>query len=74
MIYKNSKKVPYGSAHLTGRAADIADRDGSLAAWCYANIPILEQAGLYLEDPTRTKGWVHMQIVPPQSGSRFFMP
>jgi hypothetical protein len=73
-IYKHSKKVPYGSAHLSGRAADVADRDGSLAAFCYSNIPLLEKIGLWCEDPTRTRGWVHFQTYPPVSGNRFFMP
>jgi hypothetical protein len=73
-IYKNSEKVPLGSAHLSGRAVDIADRDGSLAAFCYANIPLLEECGLWCEDPTYTRGWLHFQSVPPLSGSRFFRP
>jgi hypothetical protein len=29
---------------------------------------------LYLEDPDYTKGWTHLQIVPPASGKRVFIP
>lgn len=73
-IYKNAARVPMGSAHLKGCAVDIADRDGSLAAYCIANIALLERAGLWCEDTTRTRGWVHFQAYPPVSGSRFFLP
>lgn len=73
-IYKDKPRVPLHSAHLVGKAADIADRDGSLAAFCYANVPLLEKCGLWLEDPTYTRGWVHFQSIAPASGSRFFRP
>jgi len=73
-IYAGKKKVPYGSCHLIGAAADIADRDGTLAAFVYANHELLTKAILWCEEPTMTRGWVHFQIFPPQSGSRFFKP
>lgn len=73
-IYKNAQKIPMGSMHLRGGAADVSDRDGSLAAFCAANVPLLERARLWLEDPTYTRGWVHFQITPPLSKSRFFKP
>lgn len=65
-------RVPMGSRHLSGQACDVADRDGSLMAWCRANVPVLERVGLWCEDGT--VGWVHFQIVPPGSGKRFFKP
>lgn len=57
-----------GSAHLVCLAADFADVDGSLATWCLANLWRLQAAGLWLEDPTHTKGWVHLQARDPGTG------
>jgi hypothetical protein len=34
----------------------------------------LESYGLFREDPDWTKGWVHLQSVPPVSGKRTFQP
>jgi uncharacterized protein YcbK (DUF882 family) len=65
-------RVPMGSKHLEGSACDIADQDGSLMAWCKANVQLLELAQLWCEDGTR--GWVHFQIKAPLSGNRFFKP
>jgi hypothetical protein len=52
------------SAHLTCEACDVADPTGELAKWCLANLAMLEQAGLWIEDPAHTKGWVHFQTRP----------
>ncbi len=74
-IYKKmNRQPPKGSAHLIGAAADFADRDGQLAAWCVENVSKLKQWGLYLEDPSCTIGWVHLQSVPPKSGNTIFIP
>lgn len=74
-IYKKmNRQPPKGSAHLIGAAVDFADRDGKLAAWCIENVPKLKQWGLYLEDPSCTVGWVHLQSVPPRSGNTVFIP
>lgn len=73
-IYKHAARVPYGSQHLLGKAADLADRDGSLTAFCVANLALLERAQLWMEDPSRTRGWVHLQTSPPTSGRRIFLP
>ena len=62
------------SKHLLGLAVDIADADGKLWAWCMANMPVLEEAGLYLEDKSATPTWVHFQASPPKSGKRIFKP
>lgn len=71
-------KVPMGSQHLRGNAADIADtKDQRLAKFCKENLKLLEQLGLYMEDPSRTSHpnpWVHLQRVPPASGNRIFLP
>jgi hypothetical protein len=52
------------SAHLSCEACDFADGDGTLAEWCLANLHVLVAEGLWLEDPTHTKGWVHLQTRP----------
>jgi uncharacterized protein YcbK (DUF882 family) len=70
----DKSKIPMKSRHLSGQAVDIFDKDGSLKAWIKNNIAILEEAGLYMEDFKYTPNWVHFQIVPPKSGSRFFIP
>lgn len=62
------------SRHLTCQAIDLADEDDTLDAWCLAHVELLEQLGLWLEHPQATPGWCHLQIVPPRSGRRVFMP
>ncbi len=61
------------SAHLEGRAADVVDLDGRLAIYCLSNLEILAQLGLWMEDPMKTKGWVHLQTRP-VPGKRVFKP
>lgn len=62
------------SKHITGQAADIADPDGMLDDWCVRNMEVLAEIGLWLEHPLATKGWCHLQNVPPRSGNRMFYP
>jgi len=70
-------KVPNAkpkSKHLTCQACDLKDVNGSLDAWCMANLHELERIGLWLEHPDSTQGWCHVQIVAPGSGNRVFRP
>ena len=60
------------SRHMTGEGIDIADSDGALDAWLTDER--LAQLGLYREHPDATPGWCHVQIVPPKSGHRTFIP
>ena len=62
------------SKHMTGQAIDIADPEGNLDEWCLAHLTTLERCGLWLEHPSATKGWCHVQIVAPRSGNRVFYP
>lgn len=75
------------STHLTGRGIDLDDHlDRRLAVWCCKNLDVLKRLGLYMEDPRWTGGrerkpgegerdpWVHLQIVPPKSGRRVYVP
>lgn len=62
------------SKHLLGQAADISDKDGKFWTWCMNNMSLMEQLGVYFEDKKSTPTWVHIQIVPPKSGKRIFLP
>lgn len=61
------------SNHTICLACDFADSNGDLDAFCIANPEVLEECGLYLEHPKWTKGWCHLQCVPPKSGNRIFI-
>ncbi len=73
-INKTVKGAAPKSSHMTCEACDFRDPDGALAKWCLANLSILEDAGLYLENPEFTKGWVHLQTRKTRSGKRVFNP
>lgn len=62
------------SNHMICLAADFRDTDGQLDAFCLKNLKLLEQCGLYLEDPASTPGWCHLQAISPKSGNRVFKP
>lgn len=62
------------SKHITGHAIDLSDPDGDLDEFLVDNPQILARHGLWLEHPLATKGWCHMQSVPPRSGNRVFYP
>lgn len=65
-------KIPWGSSHLSGKAADISDPDGKLAKWLVENENKLAVAGLWCEHPKYTHGWVHFDMTPKKR--RFFIP
>ncbi|MCC6533743.1 MAG: hypothetical protein IT531_14440 [Burkholderiales bacterium] len=62
------------SRHISCQAIDLCDDADALDAWCMANLHALAELGLWLEHPSATPGWCHVQIVPPASGNRVFMP
>lgn len=69
------------STHLTGEGIDLQDTKGRpLARWCLRNLALLEELGLWMEDPrwtagkTQTDPWVHLQSRPPKSGRRVYVP
>ena len=62
------------SNHMLGLACDFLDTDGALDKFCMENLNVLKDLGLYLEHPDATKGWCHLQCVPPKSGNRVFRP
>lgn len=61
------------SHHQTCNAIDLEDSSGALGIKA-SDPALLEQFGLYLEDPTYTKGWIHLQDLPPRSKRRIFIP
>jgi hypothetical protein len=62
------------SKHMVGQAIDLYDPDGEIDDWCMAHLDKLEAIGLWLEHPSATKGWCHLQSVPPKSGKRVYYP
>lgn len=73
------------SRHITGEAFDVRDPEGIIDSvlfedWqkCKAEgreeYCLLAKYGLYMEHPLATKGWCHLQTVPPRSGNRVFFP
>lgn len=63
------------SKHMTGEALDLFDPEGAIDDWCLKNRKRLKaEFGLYLEHPSATKGWCHVQIAPPRSGNTVFYP
>lgn len=70
----DKSKIPMNSKHLDGKAIDIADPKGELAVWIKEHQDLLADAGLYIEDPTETPGWIHFQTEKPASGNRIFKP
>lgn len=64
------------SHHMTGEACDLSDDDAALDTWCTsdAGLEQLARIGLWLESPTSTPRWCHVQIVAPGSGRRVFNP
>ncbi len=62
------------SKHMNCEALDFEDDEGDLDEYCLANPDVLQEIGLWQEHPSATKGWCHVQIVPPKSGNRVFYP
>ena len=64
------------SKHMTGQAIDIYDPDGDLDDWLMTadGQRVLADLGLWMEHPSATKGWSHVQSIPPRSGRRVFYP
>lgn len=62
------------SRHMTGQAIDLDDDEGRLKAWLQDHPQMLDRYGLWMEHPAATKGWVHLQSMPPASGCRVFYP
>lgn len=62
------------SRHMSGQAVDLYDPEGEIDAWCLEHQDMLSEVCLWMEHPSATKGWSHLQSVPPRSGRRVFWP
>jgi len=62
------------SAHLTCEACDFRDEDHSLKDYVVHNPSILVDCGLYMEWPSNTPNWCHLQVRTIPSGNRIFRP
>lgn len=69
----DQSKIPMQSKHLFGQAVDIYDPNLELTVWLKENnSQRLVDAGLWCEEGNAN--WVHMQVCPPKSGNRWFLP
>lgn len=68
------KAAPH-SLHCLGMAIDIHD-DGAVIAWRIAEQPeLLHKYDLWMESPSHTKGWVHLDMGTRQEREvRVFLP
>ena len=73
-VNANVKGAAPRSKHMTAQACDLYDPEGEIDEWCFSHPEVLAAIGLWLEHPSATKGWCHLQVVPPRSGNRFFYP
>lgn len=73
-LIKAGKSNAPKSKHLLGLAADIQDPEHELYDFLAANPKLMEDVGIWCEDKSATLNWVHIQISPPGSGRRFFLP
>lgn len=62
------------SRHITGQAVDVRDDEGAIDTYLFDHPELLVRHDLYMEAPAATKGWSHLQCVPPRSGRRIFYP
>ena len=60
------------SGHLSCEAIDLIDHDGEIGKMLKNNVKLLEEYGLFLENPEHTKKWVHLDTK--QRVNRIFNP
>lgn len=75
-INAKTKDAAKLSNHMICKAVDLGDDDEDLDNWLMSaeGQRALEEEGLWMEHPKATPRWAHVQIVPPKSGRRVFMP
>jgi uncharacterized protein YcbK (DUF882 family) len=71
-INKTVKGAATHSNHRILLACDFHDADGHLYDFAKNNTKLLEDCGIWCEE--RQGNWLHMQVVPPKSGHRWFNP
>lgn len=60
------------SRHCVCMAADFADQNQDIKNWVKDNPNVLEDCDLYMEDPSVTPTWIHLDIMPRKT--RIFKP
>lgn len=75
-VNAKTKGAALRSKHMSGQAVDVYDPDGDFDEWLISDrgLKALAEIGLWLEHPATTKGWAHLQSVPPGSKNRVFYP
>lgn len=75
-VNANTPNASPNSKHMTGQAIDLYDPDGDLDEWLLTKDGqnTMTDLGLWHEHPSATKGWAHVQSIPPRSGRRTFYP
>jgi hypothetical protein len=62
------------SKHMTGDACDLYDPEGDIDEYLMEHPDVLLSLGIFIEHPSATKGWCHIQTIGPRSGRRIFYP
>lgn len=62
------------SKHLICAAIDLGDKDHSFRHWLLTHLEHAQELKLWIEDPSHTSTWIHLQCIPPKSGYRIFIP
>lgn len=64
------------SNHMKAMACDVGDDDEALDRWLMTveGQAALTKIGLWMEHPSATPRWCHLQTVPPRSGRRVYYP
>jgi hypothetical protein len=75
-INRQVKNAAPKSKHMTGEAVDLYDPEGDIDNFLMSGQGqrVLASLGLYIEHPSATKSWSHIQIIPPRSQLRVFYP
>lgn len=75
-VNANTAGAAVNSKHMTCQACDIYDPDGDLDDWLMTESgqKVMADLGLWHEHPAATRGWAHVQSIPPRSGRRTFYP
>lgn len=76
VVNAGTRGAATNSKHMTCEAADVYDPDGDLDEWLMTDDgqKALTEIGLWMEHPSATKGWSHVQSIPPGSKRRVFYP
>lgn len=70
------KNAAKRSSHMICMGIDLTDDDGELDTWCssFDGHKTLEACDLYMEHPSATPRWCHLQSRKTKSGRRIFYP